>query len=367
MNKKIFLILVLLFSVMTIGCKDTKTIKIGMVGTLSGANSEIGTAMKDGFLLRVDEVNLSGGINGRKIEVLIKDDNNDSEMIKNYSLELIDEGVKILFGYELSSKMGSMIEAIKDKEVIVMSPTLSSYELSGIDDNFFRTINTNYNQGVSLSDYAKHKSSKTLVIYSGGNRIFAKGVYEGYEDNFDGDVGYFSVDEFIADVSDEIVDTYISGNYDSVLYILNPHDVIYISQIFFKNNLDIDIYSSNLGMDINTLSEAGMAIEGAIFVSLIGNPDSKAYEKYRENYMIRYKKEPEFASVYAYEAACLLIDAMELSSKLEYNEIKTNLLNLGEQDGLLTDFELDEFGDVSRKIFLMIVKNGELVNIEQGN
>ena len=75
----------------------------------------------------------------------------------------------------------------------MISPTLSTYEMSGIDDNFFRTITSNFDQGTTLGAYANDKSDKTLVIYDNRNAKFAQGVYEGYLNEFDGGFDYYAV------------------------------------------------------------------------------------------------------------------------------------------------------------------------------
>ncbi len=359
-------LLISLFAILLIlaSCTNNDVIRIGFVGTLSGSNSEIGVAMRDGLLLKVDELNAQGGINGKAIELVIEDDKNDHEMIKAINQKLIDDGIKIIFGHELSSKTTPLMEVIKDQDVIVMSPTLSTYEISGLDDNFFRTIASNYDQGKTLGDYAKDINTHTLMIYSEANAKFAKGVNEGYTDSFSGTVGSYSVQGSVNEHEDAIVAMYKDNDFDSVMFVMNPSDVMYLSQVFYKHNLDVDIYSSNWGMAVNALDEGGKAIEGATFVSFMGNLDSVNYTLFKEAYITKYQKEPEFAGVYSYEAATLLFLALEKSEKVEYEEIKSNLLSLGSQMGLVSELKLDAYGDVKRELFLAIVEEGKLKILE---
>ena len=53
------------------GCVQ-KPIRIGAILSLSGAGSYLGADARDGMLLAVDEVNSRGGINGRRIELIIE-------------------------------------------------------------------------------------------------------------------------------------------------------------------------------------------------------------------------------------------------------------------------------------------------------
>lgn len=357
-----FIMVILLLSF--VGCTQNEPIKIGFVGTLSGPNSTIGIAMRDGMLLKTEEINNKGGINGRLIDLIIEDDLNQKENIKKINLKFLEEGIGIIFGHELSSKAQPLFEVIKDKEVIVMSPTLSTYTVSGMDDNFFRTIPSNYDQGTTLGNYVNGKSMKTLLIYDNGNKSFADGVNEGFIDTFNGTTQEYPVQSNLVGEADAIIEMYERGNFDSVMYVMNPNDVMYMSQVFFKENIDVDIYSSNWGMAVNALNEGGRAIEGATFVSFMGNLDGPRFLEFRDAYYDKYKKEPEFAAVYAYEAATLLYEAMGSSQSSTYDEIKKNLLTLGEMDGLVSPLQLDEFGDIKRKLFLAIVEDGKLRTLE---
>ncbi len=61
-----------------IGCGGKKdaassdVIKIGVIAPLTGDLAQYGTPAKDGFQLKVDEINAAGGINGEKIELVIE-------------------------------------------------------------------------------------------------------------------------------------------------------------------------------------------------------------------------------------------------------------------------------------------------------
>ncbi len=51
--------------------------KVGYINSHSGFMSFMGTAWRDGFLLGIDEINSAGGIGGRKIDVVMYDDESD--------------------------------------------------------------------------------------------------------------------------------------------------------------------------------------------------------------------------------------------------------------------------------------------------
>src|SRR5437870_7206193 len=54
-------------------------ISIGYFGDLSGPTFNFGQSAKNGVLMAADEINQGGGINGRRIDVVIEDDQGNAE------------------------------------------------------------------------------------------------------------------------------------------------------------------------------------------------------------------------------------------------------------------------------------------------
>ena len=50
-------------------------IKLGVAEALSGGAAQYGIAIRNGFQLAADEINAAGGVNGRKLQLIIRDDN----------------------------------------------------------------------------------------------------------------------------------------------------------------------------------------------------------------------------------------------------------------------------------------------------
>ena len=76
------------------------TIKIGLQGPLTGGSSPMGVSMRDGAKLAVTEINAKGGVMGRKIEMIERDDEAKNERGVQIAQELINkEKVIATVGY----------------------------------------------------------------------------------------------------------------------------------------------------------------------------------------------------------------------------------------------------------------------------
>jgi branched-chain amino acid transport system substrate-binding protein len=77
-----------------------ENIKIGLQGPLTGGSSPMGVSMRDGAKLAVTEINAKGGIMGRKIEMIERDDEAKNERGVQIAQELINkEKVVATVGY----------------------------------------------------------------------------------------------------------------------------------------------------------------------------------------------------------------------------------------------------------------------------
>jgi branched-chain amino acid transport system substrate-binding protein len=70
---------------------DRSTIKIGYFGDLSGPTFNFGQSAINGVLMAADQTNQAGGINGRRIDVVIEDDKGSPEEAARLTAKLIDQ------------------------------------------------------------------------------------------------------------------------------------------------------------------------------------------------------------------------------------------------------------------------------------
>ena len=74
------------------------TIKIGVMGPLTGNVSVYGQAVVNGASLYLKQVNANGGINGKQIEILTEDEQGDATQAVNCFTKMVDEGITALVG-----------------------------------------------------------------------------------------------------------------------------------------------------------------------------------------------------------------------------------------------------------------------------
>lgn len=154
------------------------TIRIGVAGAHSGDLASYGLPTVNAARLVVNEVNARGGINGKKIEMLIEDDMCKPELATNTATKLVSQGVDVVIGHTCSGATKAALPIYKEAGVILISPSATSPELtqSGQYPNFFRTIASDDRQAKPEVEYVLNvlAAKKVAVIHDKGD--YGKGL-----------------------------------------------------------------------------------------------------------------------------------------------------------------------------------------------
>jgi ABC-type branched-subunit amino acid transport system substrate-binding protein len=124
---------------------QTGDIVLGQSAPLSGSFAGQGTAYRDGALLFFNQINASGGINGRKIQLITLDDGYKAETAAENAKKLIEqENVLALFNFMFTNAIrGSMPVAVKAK-VPYLSPYGGHPELFADKSGWVFTTRANF-------------------------------------------------------------------------------------------------------------------------------------------------------------------------------------------------------------------------------
>jgi branched-chain amino acid transport system substrate-binding protein len=103
-------------------------IKIGLLQPLSGSVSAAGIAVRDGAEIALDEINEDGGINGRELELVVEDDQNDPAVCTNAANKVItrDQVVGVIGGWGSSCTL-AIAPVTEREQVPLLVETSSSY------------------------------------------------------------------------------------------------------------------------------------------------------------------------------------------------------------------------------------------------
>ena len=347
-------------------CEDDGPIAVGFVGGLTGRGGDLGQEGRDGAILAVERVNASGGIDGRKIQLLIKDDKQDREVAARVDRELIDEGAVAIVGHMTSAMSVIGAPIVSKAEVLMISPTTSTNDLTGIDDFFLRVYAPNKSEAVDMARHARNKLGLDTVsiIYDVTNRAHTETWYKAFRAAFEtlggsvaGPVGYESGRGARFGVLAEKVTASGGGG---VLILANAHDTALLCQHLRNGNFTGEILVNQWSVTTDIVQLGGPAVEGVHFFNTFDRDHhGEAFSAFKKAFVERFKYQADFAATFAFEATSMLLDTLREAKGSQ--DLKRHILAKKSYAGLQGGFIFDAYGDVVRPRILMTIKNGALI------
>ncbi|MHB8068647.1 MAG: ABC transporter substrate-binding protein [Desulfobaccales bacterium] len=350
-------------------------IKVGAVLRLS-VGSEHGIPSRRGVELAVDEVNKAGGINGRKVELIVEDEKDSPAAAVNAVQKLINvDKVVAIVGPMTSGSMMAAGKIADNAKVVAISPTATTPKLSGYGASLCRGCSRIDKQAEVLTDYvAKNWKPKTAGIFF-SNEPYGKGCAQLFGEFFEKRgikvVATESFNRGSRDFKSEL--TKIKAANPDILFIpgYTPETAPAAAQArqLGMNQKILGVYGD---MDPVYIQLAGKAAEGHV----IGGEYDEGYntprnEAFKKNYEALVKKNNDpynimFAALH-YDAASVLLAGMKKNGPTSEG-IRKFLKEAKDFDGVTGKLSFDENNDVvragSKGIYVLEVKNGKYVKVE---
>ena len=153
----------LIFLLMPVQAQD---IVFGQSVPLSGSNAEIGRDMRDGALAVFAKVNASGGVGGRKIQLMTLDNANSRAQALVTTKQLLDnDKVLALFGYNSATTSLDALPLIAAKNMALFAPFTGSPSARDHPNVF--TVRASYlDEAQKLVELLKNTgSTKAMIVY----------------------------------------------------------------------------------------------------------------------------------------------------------------------------------------------------------
>lgn len=135
------------------GGSSGDTLKIGLIGPMTGGLAAYGNSMREGFELTIAEINEAGGILGRQVEMVVADDQGtDTECVNAFN-SLVSQGIKIIVGSATSGCTSAITNLANEEGIILISPSATADSITTEDDYVFRSCFRDSLQGDIAAAY----------------------------------------------------------------------------------------------------------------------------------------------------------------------------------------------------------------------
>ena len=365
----IFIALAICFLVLS-SCKDPEPIRIGFLGELTPRAAGLSVSGRDGFLLAIEEVNTSGGINGRRVEGLVQDTREHEGAALQAVHTLAASGVSAIIGPMTSQTAVTIVPEINQVKIPMVSPTVSTNQLSGLDDYFFRVYYTNAQAAKLLAGklLLQKNVRRIAIIYDLGNRAYTEDWIHHFQVALEQGGGSliiripfdFHSDTLFLDLATQAAE----ANPQGLLILANAVDTAMICQQLAKIGADLPRYATGWSYSDDLIQFGGKSVEGLTIIRSADLQDpAPAMQNFVKAYQERFHNSPNFPALHAYEATRMILAILEKTT--DPQAIRKELLKLKQFSVIQTDLSVDRFGDLKHPhLHLAHIKDGQFVKAD---
>ena len=314
------------------GAPDRSLIKIGYFGDLSGPTFNFGKSAYNGVLMAADEINQNGGINGRRIDVVIEDDKGSPEEAARLTAKLIDQDkvVAIIAGGTSGNSRAAAPKA-QSSHVPLITPSSTDPAVTQTGDYIFRACFVDSFQGEVMASFAINTlKAQTAAILFDFNSPYGRGLTEYFRLSFtklggrivselsyaQGDADFKGQLSTIRSAEPDVI--YIPGYYGDVAQIAKQARMIGLTQPLLGGD----------GWDAPELWQLGGEALNGSYISThysIDDP-SPTIQSFVELYKQRYQNLlPDAHAALAYDATRLLFDAIARAGSTDQFKLRDAL------------------------------------------
>jgi branched-chain amino acid transport system substrate-binding protein len=345
------------------GCqKKEDTIKIGIAGPMTGDQAKMGMDFKNGASLAVEEWNNKGGVLGKKIEIIISDDQHEPKQAVSLANKMINNGVAGVIGHFNSSCSIPASDVYNRAGIPIITPGSTNPQLTEKGyRGVFRVCGRDDQQGKVGAEFALNSLRLKTVAILHDKTTYGQGL----------------ADEFKKSLGDKVNIAYYGGivqgdkDFKMVLIAIktkNP-ELIFYGGIYPEAGLLLK-QAKELGLNARFMSGDGTidpkfieiaGVPAAEGTYLTFSPDLRnipSAKGFLEKYQSQYGNIGPY-SVYAYDAANILLSAIKEANSTEGKAVIDKLHNM-EFDVALGKIRFDAKGDVTASPYVVwITKDGK--------
>ena len=328
----------------TPGCSPAppaEPVKIGAIFSVTGPASFLGAPEEKTTRMLVEKINASGGVNGRKLELVVKDSGGSPEKAVSFAKQLIEEDKVLAIIGPSTSGETMQIKAICEEnkvplvscaaaETIVNPVAKYVFKVPQKDSQavtwIYRTMKdlgiTNIAILTSTEGYgAAGKKQLETMAPAEGITILANEVY----------------DKQATDLTDVL--TKVKGN-SSVQAVVN-WSIVPAQSIVAKNmkqlGMNVPLFQSHGFGNPRYVQQAGVAAEGILFPAgrlLVvdelpaGHPQKQVLAAYKKDYESRYKEDVSTFGGHGYDALLVVVEALKKAGAPDREKVRDAIENL---------------------------------------
>lgn len=360
--------LLLLFSFLTLlstlALAEDASIRVGWIGAITGPSAKYGA--HQAVQVAVDEINASGGINGKKLVLIAEDGKCESKLAVAAAQKLIKfDKVKYILGGHCTPETAPIAPIAERNKVVLLAAITSSPKITNAGDYIFRVTTVSLQLADSLSKFAIENMNASSISILFEETDYAEPVAEHFKKRFKelgGKVDLYEsfnpgTTDFRASLSR------IKSRKSKFLYLgVQAQDTadLIIKQLN-ELQLDIQVFGNEMVGNAFAVSSDPDRFEGVIFAEPKFDKDRPKTKSLIKEFKKRYDFDGLPFGIFtaeAYDTPFVLKHAIETCGESP-KQVKDCLYKVKNFDGASGQITIDENGDGVRDYLVKRIQNGQ--------
>lgn len=343
------------------GCqKKEDTIKLGIAGPMTGDQSKMGMDFRNGVSLAIEDWNSKGGVLGKKIELVIGDDQHDPKQAVAVANKMVTGGVVGVIGHFNSSCSIPASDVYHRGGIPMITPASTNPQLTEKGyRGVFRVCGRDDQQGKVGADFVMTRLHVKRVAVIHDKTTYGQGLADEFKKALgagveivyyggivQGDKDFKGVLTSIREKKPELI--FFGGIYPEMGLLARQSREL---------GIVVPFMSGDGSIDPKFIEIAGADAAEGTYLTFSPDPQNiPTAKEFVERYRAKYGELGPY-SIYAFDAANIMLTAVQAANTTEGGAV-IEKLHAMEFDGALGRIRFDEKGDVTVSPYVVWITKG---------
>ena len=364
---------------LALACGGEKTVQFAAVLPLTGSAQVYGEALRKGIDLAAEQVALMEDLpQGAKVSMVIADSGSDPAQAAAKMREVLSGGAAAVIGGVTSVEALEMVKVADDADRVLLSPSASSQELSGVSRNFFRIFPSGEAEAVALANHAVNTLHVTNLAILADASPFGQGLAKGFQHDFERAGGKIAgVLTFEPNTTDltalaqQVMELERqapksqgedeNGSGFGVFVAAAGDDLANALRTLRSQGYESRILASSALASGDVVAAVGQAAEYVYFAQTPFDISSteEPMASFVKAYEAKYGDPPGFYAAHGYDAVMVLVQALRQANSTMALDVRNGLKGLADFPGVTGNIQFRDNGDVQRFMRVHLVSDGK--------
>jgi branched-chain amino acid transport system substrate-binding protein len=350
-------------------------IKIGTILSVTGPASFLGAPAAKTAKMLVDKINSEGGVNGRKLQLILKDSGGSPEKAVSFAKQLIEEDqVLAIIGPSTSGETMQIKALCEENQMILISCAAAEVIVNPLAKHVFKVAPKDSHAAVLIYRTMKDHGIRRVAVLSSNDGFGAAGKKQ-LEDFAKTEGMEILVNEVYDKQATDLTDILTKVKSQPGVQAVVNWSIVPAQSIVAKNmkqiGLNVPLYQSHGFANRKYAEQAGVAAEGTLFpASRIvvaeelpdNHPQKKVVTAYKQEYEKLFNEDVSTFGGHAYDAILVIVEALKKAGAPDREKVRQAIEGIQGLVGTagVFNFSATDHTGLSMDAFEMItVKNGK--------